>query len=199
MAAAALPAGSRMAAQAKGAAPNEAPAASIKRPICRARMMRSPYTPAATQPRMPAVPDSWAVGGAGGAVDGDRTKFAMAPDPAIHQRARILKSARRALPGPWPRPAEAAGTPPGPSSRPGSFSHSTAGTTASATRQPNACATGPPMAKLNMPSTATAIMSAAMARARRSAGTRSPIQLAATGAHTASPIPTPSRVASSIA
>ena len=42
-------------------------------------------------------------------------------------------------------------------------------------------------------------MKAAIARALRDAGTRSAIQLVATGAHTASPIPTPKRVASSIA
>ena len=42
-----------------------------------------------------------------------------------------------------------------------------------------------------------AALAAAMARARRDAGTRSPIQLVAAGVHTASPIPTPSRVARS--
>jgi len=58
---------------------------------------------------------------------------------------------------------------------------------------------GPVTAKLNRPPNGTAIMKPAMARARRPAGTRSPIQLVAAGAHTASPIPTPSRVASSTA
>lgn len=53
------------------------------------------------------------------------------------------------------------------------------------------------MAKLSITPTGTAIMNPAMARARRSAGNRSPIQLVATGAHTASPIPTPMRVAKS--
>ena len=47
--------------------------------------------------------------------------------------------------------------------------------------------------------TGTAIMKPAIARARREAGTRSPIQLVAAGVHTASPIPTPSRVPSSMA
>lgn len=66
-----------------------------------------------------------------------------------------------------------------------------------AMRQPWACATAPLMAELSMMPTGTAVMKPAMARARREAGTRSPIQLAAAGVHTASPIPTPKRVASS--
>ena len=57
----------------------------------------------------------------------------------------------------------------------------------------------PVTAKLSMLPTGIAIMNPAMARDRRSAGTRSAIQLAATGAHTASPMPTPSRVTSSMA
>jgi hypothetical protein len=69
---------------------------------------------------------------------------------------------------------------------------------ASATLQPWACATGPVTAKLSIPPTGTAIMNHAMARARRSGGTTSPIQLVAAGAHTASPIPTPRRVANSM-
>ncbi len=47
--------------------------------------------------------------------------------------------------------------------------------------------------------TGTAIMNPAIARARCDAGTRSPIQLVAAGVHTASPIPTPSRVPNSTA
>ena len=50
-----------------------------------------------------------------------------------------------------------------------------------------------------MTPTGTAIMKPAMARARRLAGTRSPIQLVAAGAHTASPAPTPRRETSSMA
>ena len=91
--------------------------------------------------------------------------------------------------------------------RSGSRSHSTAGistrpgTAASiiAIRQPCACATGPLIAELSMMPTGTAIMKPAIARARCDAGTRSPIQLVAAGVHTASPIPTPSRVPSSTA
>ena len=91
--------------------------------------------------------------------------------------------------------------------RAGSLSPITAGdsnspgaaATSNAARHPCACATGPLTAALSMTPTGTAIMNPAMARARCPAGTRSPIQLAAAGVQTASPIPTPSRVASSMA
>ena len=116
-----------------------------------------------------------------------------APDAAIHQNTGGKTSAA-------PPTAAAAG-------RSGSRSHSTAGTSTRpgsaaitiAIRQPCACATGPLIAELSMMPTGTAIMKIAIARARRARGTRSPIQLVAAGVHTASPIPTPSRVPSSIA
>ena len=90
-------------------------------------------------------------------------------------------------------------------SRSGSRSHSSAGTSnaagaaasARAARQPHACAAGPVTAELSITPTGTAIMKPAMARARRPAGTIAPIQLLAAGAQTASPIPTPRRVAAS--
>src|ERR1039457_3261863 len=108
---------------------------------------------------------------------------------------------RRAGPG---GPARTRGSAP-PAPRGGSCNHSSAGTsnsagaaaTASAMRQPWACATSPVMVALSITPTGTAIMKPAMARARRAAGTRSPIQLLAAGAHTASPIPTPNREAAS--
>ena len=90
-------------------------------------------------------------------------------------------------------------------SRAGSFSQSSAGTSkmdgaaasANAVRQPHACAAGPVIAELSITPTGTAIMKPAMARARCPAGTSAPIQLLAAGAQTASPIPTPKRVAAS--
>ena len=92
-----------------------------------------------------------------------------------------------------------------PAGRSGSLNHSTAGISTSpgtaastiAMRQPCACATGPLIAALNMMPTGTAIMNPAMARARCATGIRSPIQLVAAGVQTASPIPTPRRVANS--
>jgi hypothetical protein len=91
--------------------------------------------------------------------------------------------------------------------RSGSRNHKSAGTRssagaaarASAARQPHACATGPVTEALNITPTGTAIMNPAMARARCPAGTSPAIQLVAAGAHAASPIPTPNRVAASIA
>ena len=124
-------------------------------------------------------------------------KLTIAPEAAIHHSAGILNSEN----GADPRPASAA------AKRTGSGNHSNAGTrtnagaaaSAKATRHPCACATGPVMAKLSITPTGTAIMKPAMARARRAAGTRSPIQLVAAGAQTASPIPTPRRVANKTA
>src|SRR5262245_34919642 len=115
-----------------------------------------------------------------------------APDAAIHQNACegfhfvVVSTAGFVLAG--SRRNKTAGI------------SSTAGAAASAIAilQPNACATGPPTAKLSSPPTGTAIMNQDMARERRLGGVTSPIQLAATGVHTASPMPTPRRVKSSM-
>ena len=55
------------------------------------------------------------------------------------------------------------------------------------------------MAKLSAPPMGTPSMKTAMARERRAGGNRSPIQLVAAGAQTASPTATPSRETSSSA
>ena len=126
-------------------------------------------------------------------------KLITAPDAAIHQKPVGEIIAFCGLSGERSSPL---------GSRSGSRNHNTAGgantstgaaATARATRHPHACATGPVIEKLSRLPTGIAIMNPAMARDQRSAGTRSAIQLAATGAQTASPTPTPNRVTSSIA
>ena len=110
-------------------------------------------------------------------------KFRSAPDIAIHQSAGMRASVANDPPvrGAGPLPPPRAGS--GRESSTGTSSAAGAAATAIATRQPNACATGPLIAKLSMMPAGTPIMKVAMARARRAAGTRSPIQLADVGAH----------------
>src|SRR5580658_2034266 len=64
-----------------------------------------------------------------------------------------------------------------------------------AVRQPHRCAIGPHNKKLSAPPTGTPSMNSDKTRARRFTANRSPIQLVPAGAQTASPTPTPSRVA----
>src|SRR5438270_11969185 len=124
----------------------------------------------------------------------------MAPEAMIHQNVGIRRRDQAdALSSPVYGRASAA-------PRFGSFNSSNAGTSKtagpaasiSARRQPNACATGPPIAKLRAIPTGTPSIKNESARPRLPAGTMSPIQLVPVGAHAASHTPTPSRDTSNL-
>src|ERR1700733_2495678 len=122
-------------------------------------------------------------------------KFNNAPDKMIHHKVRMRSTAYM---DPLPSIPEACSDSP----RPGSCTRSNNGTKmiagaaalTNAVRQPQACAIGPHNKKLNAPPIGTPSMNTDKTRARRCGGNRSPIQLVPTGAQTASPTPTPSRV-----
>src|ERR1700691_2333390 len=122
-------------------------------------------------------------------------KFNNAPDKMIHHKVRMRS---RAYMDPRAAIAEACSDAP----RAGSCTRSNNGTKmiavaaalTNAVRQPQACAIGPHNKKLNAPPIGTPSINTDRTRARRCGGNRSPIQLFPTGAQTASPTPTPSRV-----